>query len=112
MRHPISMVVLLLSAFVAFASAQDLIVDVNLRMIDVFVEDQDGNTGFDLTAEDFEVIENGRVMALRHFSHESEPITIGLVVDRSSSIGPVRKKMDKAVTQLLQTVRPDDELLL
>ena len=36
------------------ALAQDLAVDVNLTMLDVFVEDQNGHAVLDLTAEDLE----------------------------------------------------------
>jgi len=101
-----------LTAFVLSVAAQDLIVNVNLTLLDVVVQDKEGSAVLDLTVDDFEVIENGQPRPVRHLSIESEPIAIGLAIDRSSSISPVKNKMEEKLAQLLQAVRPDDQVFL
>jgi Ca-activated chloride channel family protein len=98
--------------FVLSAIAQDLVVNVNLTMLNVVVEDQQGRPFLDLTADDFEILESGQVKPVKHFSLNREPIALGIVVDRSSSIDSVRKEMDRAAAQLLERLNPDDEALL
>ena len=41
--------------------AQNLVVDVNLTMLNVSVEDEDGHAVIGLTAKDFEVRESGQL---------------------------------------------------
>jgi VWFA-related protein len=94
------------------AAGQDLIVDVNLAMLSVYVEDQDGHPVLDLKTDDFEIVENGQVRPVRHFALEQEPIALGLVVDRSSSIAPVKTEIDLAVCSILEALRPGDEAFL
>ena len=66
--------------------AQNLVIDVNLRQIDVFVEDQRGGAALDLTSDDFKVIEDGVPKPVKHFALEVAPVAVGIVLDRSSSI--------------------------
>lgn len=107
---------LLISGFftllVLSALAQDLIVDVNLTMLSAFVEDEHGRPVLDLTADDFEVVENGQLRPVKHLSLETKPIAIGLVVDRSSSIVPVKKQIDAAVERMLEAAGAADQVFL
>jgi VWFA-related protein len=100
-------------ALIAFsATSQDLVVDVNLRLLDVFVEDESGLPVLDLKADDFEVLENGQPQEVKHLTLETQPVAVGLVLDRSSSISPVKKEVDEAVMHVLKVLRPDDEVFL
>ncbi len=99
-------------ATVIVLSAQDLIVDVNLTMLNVSVEDQHGHPVLDLAADDFEVLENGQFRPVKHFSLQQEPVAIGFVVDRSSSVEPLRKDIDRAVERVLKVLRPEDKAFL
>jgi hypothetical protein len=112
MKRSAVFVLAFLTAFEPSLAAQDVIVNVNLRLLDVFVQDKEGSAVLDVMADDFEVIENGQPRPARHLSLESEPIAIGLAIDRSSSISPVKKKMEKTLAQLLQALRPDDQVFL
>jgi len=103
---------IILSLVWVTAAGQDLIVDVNLAMLTAYVEDEKGHPVLDLKADDFEIVENGQVRPIRHFSREEVPIALGLVVDRSSSIAPIKKKIDTAVYSLIETLRPGDEAFL
>lgn len=112
MRVALLLMSTLLTVVVLSAIAQDLVVDVNLTMLNVFVEDQNGHAVLDLTADDLEVLENGQIKPVKHLSLEREPIALGLVVDRSSSIGPVRKDLDQAVVRLVEASDSDDQAFL
>ena len=57
MQKKLRLALILLSLAALSAAAQDLIVDVNLRMLAVSVEDERGHPVLDLTAGDFEVME-------------------------------------------------------
>jgi VWFA-related protein len=97
----------------AFATAaQDLVINVNLRMVDVLVEDENGYPVSDLNTDDFEVLENGHTLPVRHLSLETGPVAVGLVVDRSSSIKPVKANIDRGVSNVLATLRPEDHVFL
>jgi VWFA-related protein len=89
-----------------------LVIDVNLRNLNVFVEDESGDPVLDLTADDFEVLENGQSKPVKHLTLETEPVAVGLVLDRSSSISPVKKKVDEAVRHALEAVGPKDQVFL
>ena len=112
MKPGILLTIALSTALVFSAIAQDLIVNVNLMLLDVFVEDQQGHPVLDLTANDFEIVERGDVRPIKHFSLQREPLVLGIAVDRSSSIHPVRKQMDRAAAQLLERLDSNDEAFL
>lgn len=107
-----------LIAIVAFAffslclAAQNLIVDVNFRTLELTVEDESGMPVLGLTKDDFEIVDGGKARPVSHLEIETEPAVIGLLVDRSSSIAPVRKKVDDAVTHVVKAASPGDQLFL
>jgi VWFA-related protein len=106
------LILLNLIGILTLAAAQDLVVDVNLRILDVFVEDEHGRPVTDLAATDFEVLEGGQMHPVKHLTLESEPVDIGLVVDRSSSIRQVQKQLDRAVMNVLKAADADDRAFL
>jgi Ca-activated chloride channel family protein len=50
------------------------------------VTDRDGRLALDLTRNDFEVRDNGKLQNLTYFSSEIQPITIVVMLDRSGSM--------------------------
>jgi Ca-activated chloride channel family protein len=92
--------------------AQNLVVDVNLRQVDVYVEDQKGRAALDLTADDFKVVEDGRPEPVKHLALEVAPVAVGIVLDRSSSIRPVKNQLDEAARYVLDAARPNDQVFL
>jgi Ca-activated chloride channel homolog len=106
----VSMKGVLLSLFALLA--QNLVVDVNLRQVDVFVEDQKGEAALDLTVDDFKVVQDGRPAPVKHFALEVAPVAVGIVLDRSSSIRPVKKQLDEAARYALDAVHPNDQVFL
>ena len=113
MRHATMLATVMVLAFAGLStSAQEVVVDVNLRMFDVSVEDGYGVPVLDLTADDLEVLENGLSKPVKHLSLETQPVAVGLVVDRSSSVQAVKDKVDQAVVQVLANARPVDQVFL
>jgi VWFA-related protein len=94
------------------AGSQDVVVNVNLRTLALSVEDEGGRPLIDLTSDDFAVLENGQVKPIAHLSLETQPVAVGLVVDRSSSIAPVKSKLDRAVMHVIDAAQDGDEFFL
>jgi Ca-activated chloride channel homolog len=101
----------LLLSFVVLL-AQNLIIDVNLRQFDVSVADQNGRAVLDLSADDFSITEDGRQKPVTHFALETAPVAVGLVLDRSSSIGPVKDQLNEAAGYVLDAVHANDPVFL
>ena len=55
MRHAALLTIGLMMLTVFSTSAQDLVINVNLSTVDVFVEDENGYPVLDLNADDFEI---------------------------------------------------------
>src|SRR6266700_3098556 len=64
--------------------------DVRLVLLDVNVKDRHGSAVSDLTRNNFQVFENGKVQPLTVFAHEDLPVTVGILVDESFSMRPKR----------------------
>jgi Ca-activated chloride channel family protein len=85
----------------------------------VMVTDQDGAFVSDLRAEDFAVFEDGRRQRLTFFSAAREPVSLGILLDASGSMGasgPKPAKLDLAKASIARLVTeflaPDDEFFL
>src|SRR6516164_9215325 len=103
--------------FVAASSAQipppgTLRVDVPLVMIPVQVHDGRGSSVHGLTREDFQLFEDGTEQRITHFSREDAPISVGFLLDSSSSM---RNKMRQAVEaggEFLRASNREDEFFV
>jgi hypothetical protein len=112
MRYATLLTLLLALGVTLTASSQDVVVNVNLRTVALFVEDEGGRPVIDLTPDDFVVVESGQVKPIAHLTVETQPVAVGLVVDRSISIAPVKTKLDRAVKHLVDAAHDEDELFL
>jgi len=81
-----------------------------LVAVPVIVTDGGGHHVSGLQPENFRVSEDGRRQAIALFHHGDVPITLGLIVDRSQSMRKKAAALRAAVSALLQSSRPDDEL--
>jgi VWFA-related protein len=59
-------------------------------LLDVSVKDRKGGYVSGLRQDNFRVLENGRPQPIIHFSDADTPVTVGLIVDDSGSMGPKR----------------------
>lgn len=81
-----------------------------LVAVPVLVTDARGRRVSGLTEENFRVFEDNRLQPIVAFHHGDGAVTVGLVVDRSQSMRPKSAALLTALTALLQSSRPGDEL--
>lgn len=89
-----------------------LSVRTELVAVPVTVTDAAGNHVPDLAQEHFRVYEDGRPQPVTLFHRGDIPVTIGIVVDRSQSMRGKGAALSAAMSTLLQSTRPDDELFV
>jgi Ca-activated chloride channel family protein len=87
-------------------------VDANLVLAPVTVTNNRGVVIPDLDRSDFVLTEEKRRQEIVSFSHETAPISLGLVVDLSGSMAYKIAKVHVAVGALLDSLEPEDEELL
>lgn len=93
-------------------SRPTLRVDANLVLVPVTVTDSRGAVVPNLTRGDFVLAEEKRNQEIISFSHETAPVSLGLVVDLSGSMANKIAKVRLAVKVLLDNVEPEDEEFL
>ncbi|MFN0167322.1 MAG: VWA domain-containing protein, partial [Bryobacteraceae bacterium] len=87
-------------------------VNVNLVVLHATVRDRKGLIVSDLREQEFEVYEDGVRQTLTLFRHEDIPVTVGLVVDHSGSMGPKLADVIAAARTFVQSSNPDDEVFV
>jgi len=87
-------------------------VDANLVLVPVTVTNKRGAVIPNLDRSDFVLTEEKRPQEIVSFSHETAPISLGLVVDLSGSMAYKIAKVHVAVGALLDSLEPEDEELL
>jgi VWFA-related protein len=103
----------LVGAFAAVTIArQTIVVDVNLNLLSVRVRDLQGKPVRTLTADDFEILEDGQLRPVSHFSIQRQSAAIGLLVDRSISLQASRKSVIDSVVRICSRIGPDDQAFL
>ncbi len=87
---------------------------VDLVNVSATVTDEGGHFVKGLTRDDFVLREDGRELPITQFSSERVPVSLGIVVDASSSMdGERMSQARKALEQLLERLPdPDDEIFL
>jgi Ca-activated chloride channel homolog len=65
-----------------------------------------------LEKEDFTILEDGVQQKITHFSGEDAPLSVGIVVDTSGSMGFKMDTSHRAVTEFLKTMNAQDEAFL
>ena len=81
-------------------------------MLQPTVRDGKGQFVSDLREQDFEVYEDGVRQAIKLFRHEDVPVTVGLIVDHSSSM---RHKLDEVIAAahtFVHSSSPKDQMFV
>src|SRR5579863_6348776 len=107
-------VALLLSALLSGQPQQSsdeflLRADSQLVVVNAGVQDAHGTNVHGLSAEAFQVFEDGHLQTIKQFAAEDRPVTVGIVLDTS---GSMRTKQAEAITAALAFVdssNPYDE---
>ena len=95
------------------ANAQAKIaVTANLVLLPVKVSDAHGAFVPGLKQEDFQVFEDGQLQKLTVFESRDTPVTVGLVVDHSKSMGPKLQDVVVAVSYFTHSSNPQDEMFV
>ena len=87
-------------------------VTTELVELPVNVTDADGNFVSGLTAQNFRVYEDGKPQAISLFERADLPVTVGLIVDHSRSMGPKLSTVAAAITSFAHSSHPEDEMFV
>jgi Ca-activated chloride channel homolog len=86
--------------------------DVSLAVLNLSVRDHKGHFIEGLDKKAFEVYENGVPQQIESLSHEDLPITVGLVIDSSGSMGPKRSEVVNASLRFAHCSNPEDQVFV
>jgi len=87
-------------------------VTADLVLLPVKVTDTHGKFLSGLKLEDFHVFEDGQLQKLTVFEERDTPVTVGLVVDHSRSMGPKLPDVVTAVSAFAHSSNPQDEMFV
>jgi Ca-activated chloride channel family protein len=73
------------------------------------VRDPTGAFDLDLTKDDFEIRDNGKVQTITQFTREAQPLSVVVVIDGSSSMMPIFNAVLDGVNQFVIRLMPGDE---
>lgn len=86
--------------------------DVRLVLLDVSVKDAGGGFVTGLSAANFHVFDNGLQQPITVFDNGDEPVTVGILVDQSSSMAPRRPSVVVAALTLIEQSNPHDQVFV
>lgn len=86
--------------------------DVKLVLVPVSVTDPDERFVTGLGEKNFQVYEGKTQQAIQNFSQEDVPVSIGIIVDVSGSMGDKVDRLRDAVNQFCEAANPQDEFFL
>jgi Ca-activated chloride channel homolog len=84
----------------------------DLVALPVNVTDAKGNVVLGLSQQDFRVYEDGRLQRVTSFQHGDTPVTVGLIVDHSRSMGPKLAEVAAAVSAFAHSSDSQDEMFV
>ncbi|MGA2880985.1 MAG: VWA domain-containing protein [Bryobacteraceae bacterium] len=86
--------------------------DTTLVLVPVSVTDPSNRYVLGLSKDDFQLLEDGVEQKITHFSNEDAPLSIGLLVDTSGSMGAKLDTSRRAVSEFLKTLNTADQAFL
>lgn len=87
-------------------------VKTELVVLPVRIIDVNGDFVSGLSPENFRVYEDGRLQRISLFQREDTPVTVGLVVDHSRSMGPKLAEVATAILSFAQSSNSQDEMFV
>jgi VWFA-related protein len=89
-------------------------ISVNVNLVVLHATVRDHNAGFvaNLPRDAFHVFEDSKPQEIRLFKYEDTPVTVGLVLDNSSSMAKKRKDVFVAALKFVHASNPRDELFI
>jgi VWFA-related protein len=96
---------------VAKTAAEVIKVDVDLVTIDALVLKKDtARIVGDLKKDDFLILEDGTRQQISHFSQDSLPLSVLLLIDRGGCLDPFSEEVHRAANEALSRLKPIDEV--
>ena len=89
-----------------------ILVDVAMVELHATVSDQKGGFASNLGEPDFEVYEDGVLQHIRLFRNEDVPVTVGLVVDHSTTMRPKLAEVAAAARTFVRSSNREDEMFV
>lgn len=86
--------------------------EADLVVLPVTVTDRRGESVAGLEAKDFHIYENGKRQTISLFHQTDVPVTVGLVVDCSGSMGANRSEVVESAREFLASSNPQDQLFV
>jgi VWFA-related protein len=88
-------------------------VDVDLVVLDALIlQKKTGRVEGGLKPEDFVLTEDGIKQQITHFSQDSYPLSVLLLVDRGGCLDPFGTAVHHATVEALKRLKPEDEVAL
>jgi VWFA-related protein len=87
-------------------------VNVSSVVLHATVENHKGTPVSGLGKDDFQVFEDGVIQPIEFYSHEDIPVTVGLVLDNSGSMGPKRNEVIAAAMAFARSSNPQDQMFV
>ncbi len=87
-------------------------VSVGLVVLHATVQNHRGNLVSGLSKDAFQVYEDGVLQQIQYFSHEDIPVTVGLVIDNSGSMGPKVPEVVAAALAFARSSNPQDQMFV
>ena len=87
-------------------------VDASSVVLHATVQNRKGILVSELGKDNFQVYEDGVLQQIDYFSHEDIPVTVGLVVDNSGSMGPKRPEVISAALAFARSSNPKDQMFV
>ena len=90
------------------------LISINVEMValNATVHDGRGNLVSELAKEDFQVFEDGIPQEIEYFSREDMPVTVGLVIDNSGTMGPKRTEVITSALVFARSSNPEDQMFV
>jgi Ca-activated chloride channel homolog len=76
------------------------------------VRDRKGILVSGLAQEDFQVYEDGIPQQIEGFSHQDLPVTVGLVIDNSTTMKPKRPEVTASALAFARSSNPEDQMFV
>jgi Ca-activated chloride channel family protein len=112
MPSRITSLLFLLMPLPAFAQETSFRADTTLVLVPVAVTDKTNRYVLGLEKENFQIFEDNAQQIIKYFSSEDAPLSVGLIVDVSGSIGSKLNTSRQAVSEFLKTLNTTDEAFL
>lgn len=86
--------------------------DVKLVLVPVSVTDSNERFVTGLSQDNFKIFDNNKLQKIQTFSMEDAPVSLGIILDMSGSMGDKVERIRDAVNQFCEEANPQDEFFM